>query len=391
MGQYGADATRIDPTVWASPTPPQWHSPEKPPRSPRWRHLVFILIAGLVGLALGTQMSGLARPEILPLPQISERPQVPTVEPLVPTPAASDSEVSSALANGVVLITAKQPNGSGAGTGMILSEDGRVLTNYHVVEGSTSLTVTVPNQSKVFRATVLGRDASADVALIQLENASGLRTVTINNRSPRIGDPVTAVGNARGQGYLSAASGKVISLSETITVADDFGGSRKLTDMIATNAAAVPGDSGGPMFDASGHVIGMTSAGTSIESEGKQKTTATFAVPIGRALGVTNQILSGNPSGTVQIGPKAYLGITATGDAGGVLVNSTERGKPAAVAGIREGDTIVSLDGTQTNTRTDLADVLAGLKPGDTVPIKWITSQGRPQSGMVELAASPVN
>lgn len=389
-GLPGQDPTRVDPVQWASQTPPSWSAPTPKRRSPL-RQLFLIVISGLVGMALGTQMTGMARTDILPEPPIVGRETVPTTEPLVPTPAETGGEVTSTLANGVVLISAEQPQGSGAGTGMILRKDGYVLTNYHVVEGSTSLTVTVPNESRVFKAKVLGRDASADVAVLKLENASDLRTVSINEQRPNIGDPVTAIGNARGQGYLSAASGKVVSLSESITVADDFGGSRKLVDMIATTANAVPGDSGGPMFDANGQVIGMTSAGTSIEEQGVQHTTATFAVPIGRALSVTNQIISGVQSGTVQIGPKAYLGITATGDSGGVLVNSAERGKPAHTAGLREGDTIVSLNGQPTNNRTDLADILAGLKPGDSASIKWITSSGQTKSAHVELAASPVN
>ena len=206
-----------------------------------------------------------------------------------------------------------------------------------------------------------------------------------------MGDPVTAMGNARGQGYLSMASGKVTSIYETVSVQNDFGGTRRLEGMIATSAAAVPGDSGGPMFDAEGRVVGMTSAGTTVNAHGVEKTTVSFAVPIGRALTVVEQIISGNATGTVQIGPKAYLGITATGDSGGVLVNSVERGRPAANAGLRKGDTIVSLDGQVTNARTALSDVLAGLKPDQTVEIKWISATGQPQSSMIQLGASPVN
>lgn len=391
-GPYGGTQTSgVDPINFATPTPPGWYAPQPPPKRRRWRHLLLVLISGIIGLALGTQVSGIARPaQNLPV-ETPERPRVPTTEPLVPTPGQSESETTAIMSRGVVLITAQGPQSSGAGTGMILTEDGLVLTNYHVVEGSTSLTVTAPNESKVFRATVLGRDASNDVALLQLENASGLETVSVNQREVKVGDPVTAIGNARGQGYLSIASGKIASLSETITVQDDFGGTRRLEGVIATTAAAVPGDSGGPMLDANGQVIGMTSAGSTVSNQGVEQTTVSFAVPIRRALSVVDQITTGNTSGTVQIGPKAYLGITATGESGGVLVNSVERGRPAAEAGLKKGDTIVSLDGEATTDRTVLADVLAGLKPDTTVEIKWITSSGQPTSAMITLAASPVN
>ncbi len=387
----GNPPSGVDPINFASPAPPGWYTPPPQPKRSRWRHLLLVLISGVIGLALGSQVSGLTRPaESLPV-ETPERPRVPTTEPLVPTPTQSEEATSAEMSNGVVLITAQGEQSSGAGTGMILTEDGLVLTNYHVVEGSTNLTVTVPNESKVFRATVLGRDASHDVALLRLENASGLRTVTVNQRPVEVGDPVTAMGNARGQGYLSIVSGQVASLSETITVQDDFGGTRKLEGVIATTAAAVPGDSGGPMLDANGHVIGMTSAGTTVNNRGREQTTMSFAVPIRRALSVVDQITSGNASGTVQIGPKAYLGITATGESGGVLVNSVERGQPAAEAGLQRGDTIVSLDGKTTDSRTILSDVLAGLKPDDTVEIRWITASGQPTSAMIQLAASPVN
>ena len=164
---------------------------------------------------------------------------------------------------GVVLIDTVLPYESAraAGTGMVLTASGQVLTNYHVVAGAGSITVTVPQGGRSYQATVVGSDATDDVALLQLTGASGLSTVTVDGEQAAVGDVVTAVGNANGTGALCAATGTISSLAVSVTAADEGSASSEtLTPMIETTADVVAGDSGGPLLDAQGEVMGIDTA-----------------------------------------------------------------------------------------------------------------------------------
>jgi S1-C subfamily serine protease len=162
------------------------------------------------------------------------------------TPVSSTT--TEAQSKGVVLINTVLPydNASGAGTGMVLTASGQVLTSYHVVEGASTIKVTVAATGKTYRATVVGSDQTADVALLQLQGASGLATIKIDNDATSVGDKVTAVGNAGGTGTLTAAKGTIVSLKASITTAAEGPvASETLTGMIETTADVVSGDSGG--------------------------------------------------------------------------------------------------------------------------------------------------
>jgi len=152
-------------------------------------------------------------------------------------------------------------NGAAAGTGMVLTSSGEVLTNNHVIRGATTIKVIVPQTKKTYAARVLGYDVSADVAVLQLKNASGLATVEIGD-SPKVanGQSVTAIGNAGGTGSLTVTKGTITGLHRTITVSNDQGGAVQLRNLIETNASLQPGDSGGPLLDSTNQVIGMDSA-----------------------------------------------------------------------------------------------------------------------------------
>ena len=155
-------------------------------------------------------------------------------------------------------------NAKAAGTGMVLTASGQVLTSYHVVEGASKIKVTVAETGKTYQATVIGSDQTADVALLQLKSASGLTTIKIDNDKTSVGDKVTAVGNAGGTGTLTAAKGKIVSLKASITTAAEGPvASETLRAMIETTADVVSGDSGGPLFDADGEVIGIDTAASS--------------------------------------------------------------------------------------------------------------------------------
>lgn len=416
-----------DPASWPPPTSqPVWTpEPPQPPRKPSlWKQVGLAALAGAVGMGLGLQVAGLpVLQRVLPLnPQPSVTvpvdPQSNANDPTTTDPTTNDpttndpstgqsgtsgsgSSASGGSSNsgttttistaGVVLINVSSSSGEGAGTGMILTSDGRVLTNYHVVEGSTQVQVTVAATDRTYTATVVGRDAVADVAVLQLKNASGLATVKPDDDQLKVGDAVTAVGNARGQGYLTSASGQVSSLNETLTVSDTKGESRELSGAIETTAAAVPGDSGGPMFDAEGEVVGMTTAGSTVQTSRRSGTSTSYAVPIDTALQVVDDIVAGKESGTTKVGAKPYLGVSVVGTTGGVGVQAVVRGGPASDAGVRAGDILVALDGTQLTDRTALSDKLAEYEPGQKVRLTWLDSSGNQKTATITLGESPVN
>jgi S1-C subfamily serine protease len=225
--------------------------------------------------------------------------------------ATAGSAVSSAP--GVLLIDGTVPGsvtggngGTSAGTGMVLSADGYALTNYHVVESTDKLRVTVADTGKSYAATVVGADATHDVALLRLQDATDLTPVTIDRDDVSVGQAVTAIGNGGGGGQdrLYQASGTVQQLDDDITVsADATSSGHQLNGLIRTNAGVVPGYSGGPLFDKQGEVMGINTAASSGGApEG-------FAIPIQQALTIADQIKAGKTNGTVRVGPRAVLGV----------------------------------------------------------------------------------
>lgn len=304
-----------------------------------------------------------------------------------PTPAQS---------KGIVLIRTRMASGEAAGTGMILTASGQVLTNYHVVQGSIAVEAEVVDTGDTYQATVVGHDASRDVALLQLKGAFGLATITPDADRVAVGQSLTAVGNASGGGELVAAPGTVTKLNQQVTVKNDLGGTEELHGVIETNAGAVQGDSGGPMFDEQGEVLGMTTAGNQIVTRApsggsrQAKTTSSFAVPISDALRVVNQIRTGKESGTVQIGNKAFLGITVA-RASSLVVASVESGGPAAKAGVTVGSVITSVGGKAVGTHDDLSSRLDALRPGARAKLTWVDANGVRHSASVTLGRSPIN
>jgi S1-C subfamily serine protease len=309
---------------------------------------------------------------------------------------------------GVVLIDTVLPyqNAQAAGTGMVLTAAGQVLTNYHVVEGAGTITVTVATTGQSYPATVVGTDPSNDVALLQLAGASGLTTVKADDDQAQVGDAVTAVGNAGGTGTLTAAAGAISSLTSSVTAASEgsSSGTETLSSMVETTADVVAGDSGGPLFDAEGEVVGIdTAASTGAAIDG-------YAIPIARALGIVEQIRSGAETSTVQIGPAAFLGVELSsgasdyGDgyrygygyagnasvASGATIGNVVSGTAAAGAGLRAGDVITSLNGHAVASAADVSAALVGANPGDQVRIGWTDQSGVAHTATVALGASPV-
>ena len=284
-----------------------------------------------------------------------------------------------------------------AGTGMVLTSNGEILTNNHVVRGATSITVTVVSTGKTYKASVVGTDPTEDVAVLQLSGASGLQTAHLASSNVSVGDAVTAVGNAGGTGGTpSAAPGQVTALDQTITATDDNGSNaEQLNGLIETNANVQAGDSGGPLYNDNNQIVGMdTAAGSS--SPLQTATEQAYAIPIGTAVKIADQIESGQASSTIHIGNPAFLGIELSNDqfstgSNGAAIAGVVDGAPAAQAGLAAGDVITGVDNTQVSSSTDLSTALASHKAGDSVRISWTDQSGQSHSANVTLIAGPAD
>jgi S1-C subfamily serine protease len=313
------------------------------------------------------------------------------------TAAQIASQTDPALVD--VMTTLGYQHASAAGTGMVLTPDGEVLTNNHVVEGATAIKVRDVGNGRTYTARVVGYSETSDVAVIQLNGASGLRTVnTGDSGSVKVGQKVTALGNAEGKnGTPSVATGTVMALGATITASDQGSGTtEQLTGMIRTNAGIQPGDSGGPLVNGSGQVVGMNTAASSATGPigtTAAETTAAFSIPMNKALSIAHQIEAGQTSSTVHIGATAFLGVqvSSTGFNGntGVTIVGAEPGTAAANAGLGTGDTILSVAGQSVTSGSDLQSVIAGHHPGDKVTVVWQDQSGQTHSSVVTLSQGP--
>ena len=316
-----------------------------------------------------------------------------------------------------------------AGTGMVLTSNGEVLTNNHVIEGETAISVTDLGNGRTYRAKIVGYDRTVDVAVLQLEHASGLTTVKLGKSSSvHVGEPIVGIGNAGGVGGTpSVAGGSVTALGRSIKASDaGTGATEKLQDMIETNADIRPGDSGGPLVTAAGKVVGMDTAASTNGSFTLQtpssSATEGFAIPIGRAISVARQIEAGRSSSSVHIGATPFLGVEVTtpdalyasggsgfgsgfGGFGGTSVPSGTSTTPptssgaaivevlpgtsAATSGLGQYDIITSIDGHAVTTPGGLTQQLLQTRVGQTVTFGYVTSSGSHATARVVLKAGP--
>lgn len=423
-------AAPVSGPVWSGvPTPePTPAAPAAPAMKPRKRHS-RALLAGAMALAVAAALgTGAFAGHVLWPPKLNLAAQPSTVAPVIPGPvggsgaggntgggAGSGSGGSGSVGGSVSAAVAKispalvdinaavgYSGAQAAGTGIVLSSDGYVLTNHHVVAGSTRLSVTDIGNGQTYQASVVGYDSTDDVAVIKLADASGLTTATLADSSAvRVGDTVVGVGNAGGVGGTpSAAAGSVIALDQSITANDEGSGqSEQLHGLIAVNANIQPGDSGGALVNTAGDVIGVDTAGSSSGQGTRSATTEGFAVPINTANTIAAQIIAGKSSSTVHIGATAFLGVELASGAGstggqlgvqGVVVGGVISGSAADQAGLAVGDVITAVDGQSVSTAQALHDALAGHRPGDTINLTWTGADGQSQSASVTLKAGPV-
>jgi S1-C subfamily serine protease len=423
------------------------YGPPPPPRRRRGGVLSHLAVGVLAaGIAIGATL-GLYSPGSSNSADTGGGSALPGIG-AVPSPPASSSggaasggeqQVVNKVEPGTVIInTSLQYNSeAAAGTGMVLNGNGLVLTNNHVIENSTKISATVVSTGKTYPAKVVGYDKTGDVALIQLQGASGLRTIPIGNSgSVKVGDTVVAMGNAEGQGSIVPVVGQVTGLDETITASDENSttSTETLHGMVQTNADIVSGDSGGPLATAAGQVIGMDTAGNSV-STNQQQPAAGFAIPINTALAVARQIAAGHGSSTITIGYPAFVGIyigpgtssspqaqaqqqsgggfggfggfggtapscyTSNSDlavpstiapvSSGTLVIGVICGSPAASAGLGSGAVITAVNGQSAGSPTNLTGILAKYKPGDSISVTWVSPSGKTTTSRIQLVAGP--
>lgn len=283
------DERPTEPSAWPPP----------PPSGPALRRRRRVLVPTLVVATLAGAASGYATATIRDdssSPAASSTPAAALAETASST-SLSVRDIAAAVEPSVVVITAEVTvrqgpmvqQGTAAGTGVILTADGEILTNAHVVADATSITVTLYGESTPRQATVIGIDDAEDIALIQVEGVSDLTPATIGSSSSlQVGDDVVAIGNALDlAGGVSVTRGIVSALDRTIDVE-----TRTLDGVIQTDAAISSGNSGGPLVNAQGEVIGINSAGASSSGSTTVENIG-FAIPIDHAMQIIEQLRNG--------------------------------------------------------------------------------------------------
>ena len=272
---------------------------------------------------------------------------------------------------------------SGAGSGVIISSDGYILTCAHVVDGASSITVTIDD--KDYTATLVGEDTTSDVAVIKID-ATGLTPATVGDSdSLKVGQSVMAVGNPLGELGGTVTGGMISALNRSVTIQGTS--STNTMSLIQMDASVSPGNSGGGLFNMNGELVGIVNAkSSSSDAEGLG-----FAIPINDAIRVAQQLLENG-----YVTGRPYLGITYLGvedaqtaaqlgvNAYGVYVVEVVKGGPAERAGLQSGDRIVSIDGTEIASKDDLGTLMQKHAAGDTLNIT-IARNGQMQTVSVTL------
>lgn len=282
----------------------------------------------------------------------------------------------------------------GNGTGIVLTPEGVVLTNHHVIQGADSIRALTLSNGQTYDADVLGYDRNDDVALIQLRGASGLVPAPLgDSASLRIGEPVTTLGNANGTGNpLTREQGAVTALGETINAEDELtGSSHSLDNLIESSTNLRSGDSGGALVNSAGQVVGLNAAATyNFRLNGESTPGGQgYAIPINDALGIVNQIRSGQGTAEVHIGPSAILGVgvNAVEEGDGLPIQSVLRGGPADATGLRPGDTLLRIDGVPITSANALTGVLDQRYPGNNIEVVWRDRAGVERTARTTLTS----
>jgi S1-C subfamily serine protease len=353
---------------------------------------ILAVVATACSVSLGTANTAPSQ-NVAPLSDSNPLPAGASVEAVV-------RRVLPAVVNVTTnIISSTGQQGEGVGTGFVVRSDGIVVTNCHVVEGASKITVSSSaNTPKKYDARVIGGDCSHDLAVLKIDG-SNLPTVALGNSSTlQLGQPVVALGYALAlEGGPTVTTGVVSSLSRTIKVPDQNcppsacqNGSRTYTDVVQTDAAINPGNSGGPLVNMQGEVVGINTAGDN------QAQNIGFAIAIDSTKSTIAQAEASPlaPTGymgvlTQSVTPDVALQFNLSVDKGAYII-STNAGGPAEKAGIQSGDVIVSIDGKTVSDSEGLGKILANYKPNDRISVEVMGKDGSLRTVTVTLGARPL-
>lgn len=291
----------------------------------------------------------------------------------------------------------------GAGSGVVLSASGEILTNNHVINQATTVEVVTKGNQKRYSAKVVGYDRNHDVAVLQIQRPGRLFPAAIGDSTRvRIGEPILGIGNAGGAGGKPIrAPGKVNDMGRSISTSDELTGStEQLTGLIEVLADIRPGDSGGPLVNEAGQVIGINTA-ASVNYKTSVPSGTGYAIPINDAMQIVQVIRSGRSTDEVHVGPTGIIGIAVAGPSLGPDGHISPNAKPGATvtavgygsageaAGLQRGDTIVGVDGAPVDSPTRLTAITGRHRPGDRMNVEWVTQAGQRRTGVVVLHDGP--
>lgn len=403
------------PPVDHAAVPPPVFAPPAPPSESVWsRVAAYIVLIAIVATAAGvgigfTLARGITSHHLAQSnSQSSSQSGSGSESPITPaTPGTSSGDtnsVASAVSPAIVNINTTLGNGQAAGTGMLISPTGEILTNNHVVSGSLSISVAVEGKADSYSAHVVAVNVSKDIAVIQIDqNVSGLPTVTFaDSSSVKIGDTVITLGNALGQGGAPhVTKGQVTDLDQTITASEGGGSSETLSGLIQSDAVIYEGDSGGALVNSAGQVVGMITAG---EAQGFRSAGSDvgYAIPSNAAISVVNQVRAQDQAADLTYGQVGYLGVAVqTLDqfnaaqlglnvtSGALVTANPAQGTPAAQAGIGRGSVITKLGDSSVTSTDTLGSAVRSHKPGDRVSVTWIDSSGTHSANVTLAGVNP--
>ena len=365
------------------------------------RSVVALVLAGAMGFLggfAGAQLSGGTNRVVIQ--QAAPSASSGSADSSISSAAAAGSsltteQVAELVSPSVVVITTEQvvysqwswygqsQVESGAGSGVIISSDGYILTCAHVVDGASTITVTIDD--KDYSATLVGEDTTSDIAVVKID-ATGLTPATVGDSDGlKVGQNVMAVGNPLGELGGTVTGGMISALNRSVTIQGSS--STNTMSLIQMDASVSPGNSGGGLFNMSGELVGIVNAKSSdSDAEGLG-----FAIPINDAIKVAQQLLENG-----YVTGRPYLGITYLGvedaqtaaqlgvSAYGVYVVDVVKGGPAEAGGLKAGDRIVSIDGTEIGTKDDLSSLMQTHSAGDVLSIT-VARQGQMKTVSVTL------
>ena len=393
-------------TVPPTEVPPQQPAEPEPPKKKKHhvnggkgaRSAVALVLAAVMGFAggyVGSQMNGSKVVIQQVAPSSTSSSDSGSASAVNTASGMTTAQVSEMVSPSVVVITTEQvvysqwswygqnQVESGAGSGVIISSDGYILTCAHVVDGASNITVTI--NDKDYTATLVGEDTTSDIAVIKID-ANGLTPATVGDSdSLKVGQNVMAVGNPLGELGGTVTGGMISALNRSVTIQGT--NSTNTMSLIQMDASVSPGNSGGGLFNMNGELVGIVNAkSSSSDAEGLG-----FAIPINDAIKVAQELLENG-----YVTGRPYLGITylAVTDAQtaqqlgvnayGVYIVDVTKGGPADQAGLKAGDRIVSVDGSEIAAKDDLGTLMQNHSAGDTLSIT-VARDGQMQTVNVTL------